>query len=294
MKSKKMTLLGIILAVAVACMVIYSVVSNVAQKPTITEAEFPFSITYELNGETETIDSVYSAHFVGNGGYAKVTTRYYEGVIDGRDPGDTWYVLSEDSEGTVYLDTKFYADYLMGDPEYDYFDDEAFEPMVFFHDTEYQEHTDKQTLLEHGVKLVSWEYPEPIENSFVFSHIGHLSSDVVLPLALIAALALIAVIVLVRKEEGLEKKAIDRISLILNFVIALTVVPFMTVYGVLSDINGSSPDLSYQLGYLMPAIAILGLAVSVALRRMGRGGASLAVQFVAPVLFALLATFFSV
>ena len=46
-----------------------------------------------------------------------------------------------------------------------------------------------------NVKLVSFEYPTPIENSFVFSHISYFSGAVVLPTLLIALLALIATII---------------------------------------------------------------------------------------------------
>ncbi len=50
MKSKKLFLPVIILIAAVFTMILCSVVSVIAKKPTVTEHEFPFSITYELNG----------------------------------------------------------------------------------------------------------------------------------------------------------------------------------------------------------------------------------------------------
>ena len=50
MKSKKLLLPTIIISVAILAMAVFSVVSNIAQKPTITKGEFPFSITYELDG----------------------------------------------------------------------------------------------------------------------------------------------------------------------------------------------------------------------------------------------------
>lgn len=51
MKTKKLALPIIILAVAVVAMAIFGIVTNIAQKPTVTEHEFPFSITYELKGK---------------------------------------------------------------------------------------------------------------------------------------------------------------------------------------------------------------------------------------------------
>lgn len=74
----------------------------------------------------------------------------------------------------------------MGDPEYDYFDDRAFEPQIFYYDEQEVEYCDEETLAAHGVKLVSFKYPTPIENSFVFSHISIFSSVVIWPTLLIA------------------------------------------------------------------------------------------------------------
>ena len=289
MKSKKLLLPTIIISAAIVAMIVYSVITSIAQKPTITEKEFPFSITYELNGKTETIEDVYVAFFTGNGGYVETTGRCYDGEIVGKEDKDSAsYVLSKINDKAIILYTNFYADYLMGDPEYDYFSDEAFKPSIVYYGVNGEAYEDEQTLLAHGVKLIDWEYPEPIENTFVFSHISYLSGEVVIPLVVIAVLALVAVIIFVKKEDGLNTQWIDRISVLFNFVIALIVVPFTTIYGVFSDINGSSSAITHQIGYLVPAITILGLAASVSLRRKGLKKSSLIVQFVGPVVFALL------
>ena len=64
MKSKKLLLPAIILAVAILASAVYSVVSSIAFKPTVTEGEFPFSITYELDGERVTIEDVYEPYLL--------------------------------------------------------------------------------------------------------------------------------------------------------------------------------------------------------------------------------------
>ena len=51
--------------------------------------------------------------------------------------------------------------------EYDYFDDEPFEPRIYYYDSNETEYEDEETLSAHGVKLVDFEYPTPIKNSFV-------------------------------------------------------------------------------------------------------------------------------
>ena len=81
MKNKKLFLPAIILAVAILVITVYSVVSSIAFKPTVVEGEFPFSITYELNGETITVSDVYNAYYVRNDGYADTKGRVYEGEI---------------------------------------------------------------------------------------------------------------------------------------------------------------------------------------------------------------------
>lgn len=293
MKSKKLLLPAIIFTSAIVIMVLYSVITGIAKKPTITQKDFPFSITYELDGEVETVDAIYSVTFIGNDGYVDSTTRQYEGrVISSRKDVDTSFDLKNTDEVTITLHTHLYADYLMGDPLYDYFAHESFEPtLVYYDNMDYSVFEDAESLSAHGVKLISWEYPEPIENEFVFSHISYLSSDAVFPLALIAALALLAVILLVKKDENFVRQRFDTISVVLNFVIAVTAVPFLTVYGWLSDINGSSPDFTQQFGYLLPAITILGLAASVSLRRKQFRKSGFIAQFAGPAAFAILFLF---
>lgn len=290
MKNKKL-LPAIILCAAVLVIAVYSLVSNIAVKPTVTQGEFPFSITYELDGERVTVKDVYKAHYVGNGGYADTKGRMYEGGIEG--VGGTLYTLKKDETGRIELWTWFYADYLMGDTEYDYFEDEAFEPRIYYYDTEETEYHDEETLAAKGVKLIDFEYPTPIKNSFVFSHISHCSGRVVLPALLIAVLALVAMMIFVRKEKELKYKAVSIISIVLDFVIGIVAVPIVTILGILIDIEGGGPELYYQIAYFIPAISVLGIAASVALRRKGYGVGSLLTAFIGPVVFALYLIVFS-
>ena len=287
MKSKKLLLPTIILAVAILATVVYSVISSIAFKPTVTEGEFPFSITYELDGERVTIDDVYKVHYVRNDGYADTKSRVYAGELESSGEDDTLYTLKKDENTRVELWTNFYADYLMGDTEYDYFDEEAFEPRIYYYDAEEIEYSDEETLAAQGVKLISFEYPTPIENSFVFSHISYFSGAVVLPTLLIALLALIATIIFVRKEKELKYKAIDIVSVVLNFVIGFTLVPFVTVVAALIDINGGGPELFRQILYFVPAFSVLCIAASIALRRKGYGVKALIAELIGPAVFVI-------
>ena len=287
MKNKKLFLPTIILAVAILAIAVYSVISSIAFKPTVTEGEFPFSVTYELDGERVTIEDVYKVHYVRNDGYADTKSRVYAGELKSSGEDDTLYTLKKDENTRVELWTHFYADYLMGDTEYDYFDDEPFEPRIYYYDAQETEYHDEETLAAQGVKLISFEYPTPIENSFVFSHISYFSGAIVLPTLLIAILALISIIIFVKKEKEIKYKAIDIASIVLNFVIGFTVIPFVSFLAIFIDIEGGGPELYFQLLYFIPALSVLCTAASVALRRKGYGVKSLVAELVGPVVFAL-------
>lgn len=287
MKNKKLFIPTIILIAAILASATYMVISSIAKKPTTTEGEFLFSITYELDGETVTINDVYRARFVKNDGFANTKSRMYVGEIGNRGENNTIYILKEDENTCVELRTNFYPDYLMGDPEYDYFDEEAFEPQIYYYDAEEQEYSDEETLLAQGIKLIGFEYPTPIENSLVFSHISYLSSAVVLPTLIIALLALVAIIIFVKKDKELKYKAIDIVSLVLNFVIGFALIPYISIAAMLIDINGGGPDFHYQVFYFFPLIFVLCIAASIALRRKGYGVKALVTELVGPVVFAL-------
>ena len=287
MKNKKLFLPTIILVIAIIATAAYSVISSIAFKPTVTEGKFPFSITYELDGEKKTIEDVYKVHYVRNDGYADTKSRVYAGELESSGEDDTLYTLKKDENTRVELWTHFYADYLMGDTEYDYFDDEPFEPRIYYYDANETEYHDEETLSAQGVKLIGFEYPTPIENSLVFSHISYFSSAVVFPTILIAFLALIAIIIFVRKEKELKYKAIDVISIVLNFVIGFTLIPFTAIVGVFIDIEGGGPELYYQVMYFIPTFSVLCIAASVALRRKGCRVMSLVAELIAPIVFGL-------
>ena len=287
MRNKKLFLPAIILAVAVLAIAAYSLISSIAKKPTITEGEFPFSITYELNGETVTINDVYKARYVAKDGHADTKARVYVGEIGDMGEGNTVYTLKTDANARIELWTYFHPEYLMGDPAYDYFDDAAFEPIIYYFDSEEIEYHDEETLTAQGIKLIGFEYPEPIENTFVFSHIAYLNSAVVIPALLIALLALLAILIFVRKEKELKYKAIDMISIVLNFFVGFVYLGFVAVLALLIDIEGGGPELYYQLLYFIPAFSALCIAASVALRRKGYGVKSLIAELIGPAVFAV-------
>ena len=286
MKSKKLFLPTIFLIVAILATVICSVGISIAKKPTVTEGEFPFSIIYELDGEKITIEDVYKVRYVRNDGYADTKSRVYEGELKSTGENDSFYLLKKNESGRIELSLHLYPDYLMGDPDGDYFENEPFEPKIYYYDLEENESDDEETLAAQGVKLISFEYPTPIENSFVFSHISYFSNVVVLPALLFALLALLATIIFVRKEKELKYKTIDIVSIVLNFVFGFTLTPFVSVAAMLIDIIGGGPELYRQIFYFLPCFFVMCFTASVALRRKGYGVKSLIATIIPPVFFA--------
>jgi hypothetical protein len=285
MKSKKIFLPTIILIAALLAISACSVILSIAKKPTVTEGSFPFSITYELNGETITIRDVYKVRYIGNAGYADTKSRVYVGEIGNMGEDNTVFTLKKDQNTRIELCTNFYPDYMMGDSDSDYFKEEAFEPQIYYYDEEEGEYSDYETLLEQGVKLIRFEYPTPIENSLVFSHISYFSSTVVFPTLLIALLSLIATVIFVKKEKGAKYKAIDIVSLILNTVLCFTLVPFVSLIAVLIDMDGGGPSFYNQVLYFIPSFSVLCIAASVAFRRIGWGVKSLVASIISPAVF---------
>ena len=293
MKSKKFFLPSIILLSAIAVMCLFGVLDAIVREPVIREGEFPFSITYEVNGKTETIEDVCVCTYAGVGGYADPKTRYYhEKIVDSQDmevPGD--YVIYKDDNGYIILVTCLYADYLMGDPSDMRYRTEC-EPYLAYETVQRDEYEEGLELSVHGAKIISWDYPEPIKNSFKFSYMTVLSGRSVIPMTLIALLATLASIIFVKKEQDLRYTLVDKISIVCNFLIVIFAVPFFTIAGVLMDIVGVAEELLGQMFYLSSAMITLGIAASICLRRKGYRKSGLLVQFIALAVYAGIATVF--
>ena len=286
MRSKRLFLPTIILIAALVMTMVSVLIAGIALKPEITESEFPFSITYEFDGETITINDVYKVRYEEDKTYKH---RMYVGEICDKEEDNTYYTLKKEETGRIELWTHFYADYLMGDPEYDYFDDEAFEPRIYYYDVNETEFHDEETLLKHGVKLVSFEYPEPIENSLSFSHFVFPESEVIFPSIIIAFLAWLAILIFVKKDsEYVRRKPINIVTIVFNFIVGLVVLPFFTIIAGLLSALGDIGNIMNLLQYLLPALTLLGITTSIGLRRKLYCKSALIVQFISPAIFAVI------
>lgn len=285
MKKGKLFLPTIILVSAVVITMVSVIIAGISLKPVVTESEFPFSITYELDGETVTINDVYKVHYDDDEAYKY---RVYDGKIQGKEEDNSYYVLKKEENGRIELWTHFYADYLMGDPEYDYFDEEPFEPRIYYYDAQETESHDEETLAEHGVKLISFEYPEPIKNSLRFSHIVMPEGEIVLPSIIIALLALIATLIFVKRDKDYARKPINVITIVFHFIIGFIAFPFFAIFAGLLSALGDVGDVMNLITYLLPALTILCITASIGLRRKLYGKSALVVQFISPAVFVII------
>ena len=142
-------------------------------RPEVKEGRFDFSITYELNGEEKTFSAVYVCEYDGaswsiEGGDF---SRDWKDCTEGDYEGDDYSAIIGKTEdgGDIILFFGIYPEYFMGDsmdgrgvPEPSLY---VSYPMA--EDGSYELVNDQQELEEvYGVKIIRYEYDEPIENTF--------------------------------------------------------------------------------------------------------------------------------
>ena len=142
---------------------------EVEPAPNIKEGRFDVSVTYEVNGETKTLDLVYVCEYDGVDWTLEGTSyRAWNGHFEGYEDGDIIEVCEADDGSKIHLSFLIYAEYFMGEPEY--IDD--FYPVVMTERIYYEDGTEMissdQELIAayYGVRIISLEYDKPIENTF--------------------------------------------------------------------------------------------------------------------------------
>lgn len=151
---------------ALTALLSFSGCQNISE-PQIKEAEFPFEIVYEIDGEIVTVNDIYVCEFDGFG--------WNEGV--GKHRKWRGYLKSSGADKLILLedgDLKFAVsigspEYYMNDPNYSYYENT---PLIYYiRPNEFGGTTSgvletEQLLEQYKLKLVSWELSEPIQNSF--------------------------------------------------------------------------------------------------------------------------------
>lgn len=144
----------------------YLIVNAIAyEKPVVKYAEFPFELTYEVNGNEITIDDIFVCKYdglgcdEGNGFFRK-----WKGYIKGT--GEERIVIYEVGGTTIFTSVANPA-YLMGDKKYE----TPYEPRIYM---EFEGSGNGKTTglasedlcEQYGIRITSWTCPEPIENEF--------------------------------------------------------------------------------------------------------------------------------
>ena len=164
-----------VVAVAVLIVILSAVLAGCAIKmpvPSIEKAEFDFSITYEMNGQVKTYNGVYVCEFTGVHKSLYGESRDWKGYVKDVPDGEYAVVALETNEqGTIYVDLAFFPEYFMSDP--DYAENEAPKPSLYIiyftddPDITSMDHDEYMDFYEaFGIKIISYEYPEPIENEY--------------------------------------------------------------------------------------------------------------------------------
>ena len=142
-------------------------------RPKVKEGEFDFSITYELNGEVKTFSAVYVCEFDGTswsiegGDFSRDWKAWTEGDYEGDDYSAV--IGQTEDGGDIILFFGVYAAYFMGDSTGDRGKPEP-SLYIAYVENDGEEVTlvnDPDEVAEvYGAKIVSYEYAEPVENTF--------------------------------------------------------------------------------------------------------------------------------
>ena len=151
---------------------------GVEAPPKIKDGRFNFSVTYEQRGEAKTLSGVFVCKYAG---YSFVLeggdfSRSWDGHIEGIERAGEIYnsavvVYETDDGGEIYLDFNLSAAHMMGEP---HLADAVIEPSLFLvysnEDNTSSTVNDDAEEIEalYGIKIVSYQYDSPIENSFEF------------------------------------------------------------------------------------------------------------------------------
>lgn len=298
MKAKKLSSTMIFLAVTIVAYIAVSVLFCYTTKPAVSKGEFPFSITYAYEGETETFSGILKCEYSGSDTIHGAHRRYWkeEIVYDNPEGVERPFIVAQtdDLQTTLSIYENMCAGYFMGDPLYrDYYKNYGMAevaPRVEYYDYKNDIFLDDQNkgeiLPSIGFEILDFTYAEPIENRFVFSGIKYQADHVVMLTAIFLGFFLLCLI-FVRKDQSNQYAKLDKLGIVFNFLVGILAVPFITVACMLFGIVESNIEPINQIIYNIPSMAVLCLALSVAFRRKGFSKSSFFIQFGGVVLFVL-------
>ena len=292
MKKNVLKIPVIIIAIGLILTIVAYFLASIQLKPTVSEQDFPYSVTYKVDGETKIFEGVYTCRFDGFGGNGiDPLSRYYseEYTVNGVASPSRSYKIAEKDGYVLEIITLFDSSYLMGDSEDESDGLEA--PCLEAVDADGNQYGETELPDVFDAEIVSWKYPEPIKNSFMFAGFSGLYVVNMGAMLLVGLLTLIVCVIFVKKGEGVVYSALDIIGIVLNFLTAIVALPFISFVVSLVQAYKTGPDWIYQVYLCMPPIMALSLAASVSLRRKGFRLSGFLIQFLYIAIFVILAIF---
>ena len=154
-----------IVILTLSCVLCLTSCSFGVARPEIKEGRFNITVTYEQDGEVKTASAVYVCEYDGilwyniNGEPCVKWNESFEGDIT---DGYVIPICNTDDGGEILISFLLRPEYFMGDPEYaDHIPTVKAE--LLYEDDQID---DPEIIAEYGVRLIGYEYDEPIENSF--------------------------------------------------------------------------------------------------------------------------------
>ena len=207
---------------------------------------------------------------------------------DGQSTLSHSYTIAEKDGAKLYIVTVLDAWYLMNDQESVEYDTFLEAPYLEAVDAEGYSYEDGGMPSEFAAEIISWEYPEPVENDFVFAGFSIMHTGSMLATLAVGLLTIVACLIFVKRDKTVPYKILDKFSVAVNFVVSILGIPFITICVAFFQLSMSTDTVWYQLFLCVPAFAAFTVATSIALRRKGFTKTGFFVQFAGPVLFFVL------
>ena len=201
MKLKSLKIPFIIIAIGLIVAVAASLLTCVVKVPTVTEHDFPYSATYQLNGETKTVEGIFTARFRSSGNGTDPLERHYEGSYPSN-PSEyhpSAHTVDRKDDLELCIVFNFSANYLLGDSENEAYEAAISTPYLAVFDKDGAEYDDPEMLAVFGAELISWEAPQPIENTFVFSRFSRLHDLSMLATLIVGLLVIVSSMIFVSR-----------------------------------------------------------------------------------------------
>lgn len=139
-------------------------------KPEIKEGEFDFALTYVVDGEEKKIEGTYVCKYEGTSRNIDGISRDWKGYIKNHDDF-TEYEIKTIDEGVIMVSLDIRPEFFMSDP--DYIDSYDIKPEPYLYITSGDQSIEDPTneiffdyYTGDDVKIISFEYDEPIENEY--------------------------------------------------------------------------------------------------------------------------------